>query len=941
MATQTERHSLDGTWSFAMDPKEEGESAGWQSGKGDFASSIRVPGSWQSQGVGHTTRTDSRRTLSTYESFFPEMDPALTATRGEYAGVGWYRRDITVPEGWRGRQVWLCMDSVHPACTVWIDGHPVGVHDKGPLEPCRMRITGSVRPGATHTLVVRVSEELRLLQGVVKWPYWSGIYRSAYLEATADVWLEDLYARGDVRDGQVALSAELGWASPRPGLRLSVSVADPAGKSVTSEAAFSGSIATLTLQLPSHELWSPGRPILYTCAAEITDGKEVVARRKTRFGFREIRREGKRILLNGEPLFIRGTGFGGPMGLPGPEPAPRDYYARLVRRIKEYGFNYLRWHTYSCESDLLEEADEQGLLLQSELFSNFFETPEERRLTERQLVLMVRRNRNHPSVAAWCMGNEHDSSEPLFREFRDRLCRTARELGPGVLVMDSDGVADNCLGGHDCSDLISAGLGIGVGGVLDLSPAVREKTAKQNLPYAIHEFGYPESFPDVRDLPRYAGGTRPFWLEHTLSAAKKAGAEELLPRYVESSRRIQLRVHAKAIEDARKVDDLAGYNNWGFHDFLHESTGLVDLFFRDKGMTAEEFRKSNGETVLLCTPLLDRYTLGAGQPLPFRLACSSHANRPMRGARVTWRLSAGGKELDRGEATVDIGAFGTTVLGDLEARTTDAAKPYSLELHASIVGSEVTNTWRFWAFPAVTPHRPSASVSVFKDPWPTLLRMRERYPWFRGVTEAALWDLEPGGLLIAPIVTNAVSSYLGRGGRVLLLPVYYLSSGTGLPSLGSSFAGFPSFAGPRGGQGTIVTSHPALADFPHEGWCDYQFFDLIAGERVPHVCAPFHLGAPGAYWLDKWPVKIEPIIRSVPTWKNLDNRAYLFEARVGDGRLLATTMRLFETAETRPEGAYLLDALIRYADSAEFRPRAAVTLEQFDELRSPVAFINE
>ena len=277
---ETDRFSLDGSWGFEMDPKDEGESGGWQSGKRDFSSSIHVPGSWQAQGVGHARRTDPRRTLSTYESFFPEMDPGLTATKAEYPGVGWYRRDLAVPERWRGSEVWLCLEAVHPAAKVWIDGRLVGAHDKGPLEPCRIRITGAVRPGETHTMVVRVSEELRLLQGVVKWPYWSGIYRDAYLESTGDVWVEDLYARGDYRDGKVAVEVELGAAKPREGLRVSFTVTDATGRAVRAQAAVRGSRASATLRIPRHEPWSPEHPVLYSCAAEVSDGAKTAARRR-------------------------------------------------------------------------------------------------------------------------------------------------------------------------------------------------------------------------------------------------------------------------------------------------------------------------------------------------------------------------------------------------------------------------------------------------------------------------------------------------------------------------------------------------------------------------------------------------------------------------------------------------------------------------------------
>jgi hypothetical protein len=209
------------------------------------------------------------------------------------------------------------------------------------------------------------------------------------------------------------------------------------------------------------------------------------------------------------------------------------------------------------------------------------------------------------------------------------------------------------------------------------------------------------------------------------------------------------------------------------------------------------------------------------------------------------------------------------------------------------------------------------------------------------ITETALWDLSPEGILLAPCITNAVAEYLSGGGRVILAPVYYLHRSTGLPMRPSSFGGSPSFAGNIGGSGTIVSRHPVLGDFPHEGWCDLQWFDLVAGERIPHVCVPFHLSDPAVYHLDPWPVRIEPVIRSIPTWKNCENRAYLFEVRVGAGRLLATALRILETVFTRAEGRYLFDTMLRYAASEDFEPEAAVSNEDFNRLRLPAVFVNE
>lgn len=101
-----------------------------------------------------------------------------------------------------------------------------------------------------------------------------------------------------------------------------------------------------------------------------------------------------------------------------------------------------------------------------------------------------------------------------------------------------------------------------------------------------------------------------------------------------------------------------------------------------------------------------------------------------------------------------------------------------------------------------------------------------------------------------------------------------------------------------------------------------QFFDLMDGGPCPRPNAPFWNSVPGGYNLDAWPSSIEPIIRSNPNYKTGSNRAYLFEAQAGSGKLLASSLRIYETLPDFPEAQYLFNGLLRYAVSDAFQPQA-------------------
>ena len=130
------------------------------------------------------------------------------------------------------------------------------------------------------------------------------------------------------------------------------------------------------------------------------------------------------------------------------------------------------------------------------------------------------------------------------------------------------------------------------------------------------------------------------------------------------------------------------------------------------------------------------------------------------------------------------------------------------------------------------------------------------------------------------------------------------------------------FPASGGAIGTVVRDHPALRGFPHEGFCDLQFYNLIEGAH--------------SFPLDNFPKDLHPIIGAIRTTssflskqKNLSRTGYVFEAKAGKGKLLVTTLRIRENFdEDYPEAMYLFDRLLRYCLSDDFAPPAALNDEQ-------------
>ena len=919
------KYSLNGKWQFELDPMGKGAREGWQTHR-DFSKTAVVPATIQEQEIGFLTRKSERRTVNYHESF-EDIDDSFLTTASECYTHAWYARDIEVEELPDGYRRLLVFCGIHPFADVYMDGALICRWRQGPFEHCEIDISELV--AGSHHVAVHILDQGFYLQGIVKWPYFTGLFKDVFVEERSVDGIVQAYTESDVSTGEVFLSVHV-CGSP------DVLCANIAGQQLQQHCTEGKKVYAFTVKVEGYLPWSHDCPQLYPCHVEIQKKDKVVSNREFRFGFKKLEPHGKKIYLNGSPFYIRGTGFAGIcMGMPKPGRSV-DWYRKLVRRIKEYGFNYLRIHTMPMEQEFLDICDEEGLLVQAELYSVFYETPKEKEITREQLELLLKRNRSHPCVGAYVMGNEHEHTFPEYLNFRDELCRIARAKANGALVIDADGVDGISSAPHGESDAVISG-GVSVGNVYDVSSVAESRSVLFDKPYLVHEFNYTESFPDIQDIPRYSAWPRPFWLEHARKSARENDSEALLPHYVDLSRKFHYTMIRRAMEDIRKASGIAGFGHWGFIDFVHESIGLNTMFLENKGGTPADFLEVNGPVIIAFSPESTCDTGFQGESFAFTMTLCNNAPTQVGPCEIHWRLLVDGKTVCEGTAAAAAAAGGVGKTERQSFVSPVAERPYHAVLEAEIPGAGVVNHRNLWFFSNPESRDCGIRARYIPEFFPTMARISEYDSAMEEITEYALWDEPADDILITPILSDAVADYLCRGGRVLLLPIYYKHSTCGLPVLSSSFATMPSFVGTVGNCGTMISDHPIFEGFPHEGYCDMQFFDLIGGERAPHVCVPFHLVPPPVFDLDKWPVKVEPILRSIPNWKRCSNRAYIFEAKVGKGRLLACQMMVFENLFLRPEARWFMDSILRYMDGNAFQPKAEVTPEEFDALRQPVS----
>ncbi|MFJ8821138.1 glycoside hydrolase family 2 protein [Streptomyces sp. NPDC102467] len=360
----------------------------------------------------------------------------------ELSGVGetdfleavWYRRTVTVPAEWTDARVLLHFGAVDHDTTVWADGVEVARH-RGGFTPFTADLGEVAVPGRELTLVVRARDSRHGPQARGKQATWYANTHCHYTRTTGiwqTVWLEPVprtvalkrpRITPDLASGSFFL--ELPLTGNAPGHRVRATLADESGVVVTAEARADLDLTPrLALTMPANRLrvWSPDDPHLYDLTLEVVDAEgESVDRVRSYAGLRSVSVDGKRLLLNGEPVFQRLVLDQGyyPDGL---MTAPSD--AALVRDIElglAAGFNGARLHQKVFEERFLYHADRLGYLVWGEFGDWGCEVgarddnqrPDASYVT--QWLEAVERDYSHPSIIGWCPLNE------TYQHLHDRI----------------------------------------------------------------------------------------------------------------------------------------------------------------------------------------------------------------------------------------------------------------------------------------------------------------------------------------------------------------------------------------------------------------------------------------------------------------------------------------------------------------------------------------
>lgn len=895
--------SLDGDWSFAYTKNEPDPLNGEFPSDDMYETALPVPSYWDDcKDRLKYTKFWSRDVRFNPDAREIEEFPIGSlkppdASLPYITGTGWYKKEFTAEEEWSGKSVILNIGGAMLDAWIWVNGQYAGKYYSCG-RPIETDISELIKAGSENELLIAVSNLRNNRMGCSIRGYKGrsgGINRSVSISITDKVRITDCHVRPNETLGRLIWDISVDKKTDRA-LFLNWKISDPSDNT---------DIAAGEVQVCNDELhfeteryglrpWSDRDPKLYKLSLTLTENGRITDGIEQKFGMRYTESIGTSILVNGEPTFLRGTTDHAYFPETCTVTNDFSYYIRTLKAIKDAGFNWVRFHTTVPPEECMEAADMLGMYIQAETQNGFSEDD----FTD--MILLCRR---HPSVILYCCGNEVPIDETMLEKM-EKMGDVCHALVPECLydpmeaLLKVECFLDKDEKGYtsepyehnkikldkmrEFSDVFATA--VWVFSYHSLFPDIDYINRKMSIykrPCLIHEAGIFDTYLNLDLEERYENtriGKRLFSAVRDYAA--KEGVLEMAPTYYRNSCRWMKLLMKFALEKSRRCPSIAGYDFLGAIDCHWHRTGyavgVMNEFYELKaGFTLKELQQFNGESIIVSDIAHDR-SLYCGEIRKVKLFSSLYGGADIEHGILSWYLTDDANKVrESGRVEVsDLKNGELCELAEIEVGT-DTTKDTGehVRLMVTLSGGiyNISNEWDFWIFN----RRNCAKADSYR------------------VTES---------------LTDDDVEYMKNGGRVILM-------GAGpFPGAPITFQITP--GGRTGGNcATVIHDHPIMREFPHEGFCDWQFAPM------------FHDG--GAVQFNDLDIEFKPIIEIVSTYKLIRKQAALFELRVGNGGLIVCTLNL---KTNDPAAEVLTERIKEYASSELFKPETELAPEKLIDI---------
>ena len=891
---ETRSASIAGKWQLRLDPNDAGIAAEWFKGTSGFSDRIQLPGSTDEQHFGN--KNEGRDLLHLTHAYW-------------FIGPAWYEREITIPESWRGKRITVFLERCHWETQAWLDGYPLGLQNSLST-PHVYELGEAGKPGVTpgaHRLTIRVDNRRQIDIG--GWSSaiteegpgnWNGIAGRMEMRATDAVWIDKVSAYPDPARNLVHVKVRVRnttGENEAANLTLTVGTATSSTGVVVSNLPVEILERDFELASPSQS-WSEFTPAVQELSVALTSTPAASSsaggffdEARTTFGLRALTTAGKQMMLNGRVIRLRGTVDNGSFPLKGFPPTDVETWRARLQTYKDYGFNHVRFHSWCPPEAAFSAADELGLILQVEnpLWIGDGRVSIDDLRTEfidKEAHRIIDTYGNHPSFGLMSMGNEEGSGQDPFL---GRLVRSLQEADPRHLYTST--THPNNFRRPD-NYFVTAGFDWkGLRGdprfekyPPDTAFDYRQYVEKLDRPVVAHELGQWTVFPNFAEAREYTGPLQPRYLDAYREAMERNGTLSDAEAFRQASGALMVALYKEEIESNLRTPEMTGFQLLGLTDwpgFGPAFIGVLDTLGESKGLiTPEAFRRFSSPTVPLVR--LKKRTWTTNETLEAPVEIAHYGPADIDNLQVSWVLrDAASRTVASGQLPpTKIPTGGLTALGAirLELKSYPAPARYSIQVSAGAF----VNDWDLWLYPEKLPTPPSKIVIATR--WDDTARKQLA----AGRTVVLLLDPQQKARTVPTVFTTAFWSNAWFPDRHETMGVL------------------------------CQPSNRALAEFPTATHADWQWWDLMSGSR--------------AFVLTGAPAGLTPVVQVIDDAARSYPLGAVFEARVGRGKLLATSFDLVNSLDTRLAARQLRYSLLRYAASRDFDPRTELPATYLDEL---------
>lgn len=901
--------SLAGTWRFKTDPANKGIAEKWFTAT--LPETVKLPGSMLENNKGDVVTVDTRWTGSIYDSswyFNPKMAkyrqpgnikfPFWLTPAKYYIGAAWYQKEVVIPADWKGKRLALSLERPHSETTVWLDDKEVGKQygfctaqefDLAKLSPGKHLITLRIDNSIKEINVGPDSHSLTdHTQG-----NWNGVVGKLLLKATAPTWLDDVQVYPDLKNKKAVVKLNI------------KSLTASSGKIIVSAKSFNTTVvqeikavnalfttnngeAFVTVDLPMGDkvlLWDEFDPALYKLTATVVTANGNKDEKQVQFGMREFKTNGTRFEVNGRPIHLRGTVEDCIFPLTGYAPMDVASWERVFKICKSYGLNHMRFHSFCPPEAAFIAADIIGYYLQPEgpSWANHGSSLGDGKPIDQFIYDETNRMaKAYGNYASFCMlayGNEPRGGKQVqyltkfihyWKDKDSRRVYTGASAGQSwPLVPDNEYMVK------------AAPRGLSWNRIPESMSDYHASIDTFKVPYVTHEMGQWCVFPNFKEIKKYTGIYKAKNFELFQEDLNDQGMGDQAEQFLMASGKLQALCYKAEIEKSLRTKNAGGFQMLQLNDYPGQGTALVgvlDAFWDEKGyINAKQFSHFCNSTVPLTR--MPKFVFTNDENFTAAVEIYHYGKAPLNNSTVNWTITDDKKNIiAKGSfKNINIPIGNCFSVGNINQSLSKITTATKLNLQVSIANTSFTNDWDFWVYPSALPAINHNTVY-----------------YATALDDKAKEVLDKGG----KVFLNA-SGKVVKGKEVVMnfTPVFWNTSWFKMrPPHTLGFVCDP--------------KHPAFNNFPTENHSNFNWWDVLNKAQVMH--------------LEDFPKGFKPIVQPIDTWFLNRRLAVLFEAKVGNGKLIVSSADLSPDMEDRPAAKQLYYSIRQYMNSDKFNPATSV-----------------